>query len=276
MKVFKKAAVIGTGLIGGSIALALKKKHLAREVVGVSRRKSSLSTAKRIGAIDRGSQDISIIKGADLVILATPVGLIKRFAPRVRRLINDRCVVIDVGSTKQEIVSSLSREFPRYIGTHPLAGSEKRGVANADATIFKGRLCILTPTASSNLAALARTKELWQALGARVVKMSAASHDLALSLISHLPHAVAFSLIDTIPAKHLKLASSGLKDATRIAASDSRLWVDIFLSNRKNAASSINALQKNLSKLRSAIIKNDRKSLKRLISRAKNKRDSLQ
>ena len=272
---FNKVAIVGTGLIGGSIALAIKKKRLAKVVVGVSRHKKTLLLAKKIMAIDKGSQELNIIKDADLVILATPVDTIINLAPKISALVKKDCIVSDVGSTKREIVSKLERIFPRYIGSHPLAGSEKRGVVNANPSIIKGSLCILTPTKNTDKEALEKIKRLWSELGARVAFLAPDAHDKILSFVSHLPHLVAFSLIDIIPKEYLRLASSGLKDTTRIAASDSEIWCDIFLSNKKNILKSIGLFQNNLSRIKSAIQRKDKKLLNKIIKEAKKKRNSL-
>ncbi|RKY30761.1 MAG: prephenate dehydrogenase/arogenate dehydrogenase family protein, partial [Candidatus Omnitrophota bacterium] len=146
MRVFNKVAIVGVGLIGGSLALVLKKKRLAAEVLGVSRRKKSIETAKKMQAIDRGSQSLDLIKQADLVVLALPIDKILDSAEQIAKLVKPGCVVTDVGSTKKEIVNKLERFFPNYIGSHPLAGSEKKGVFFANQDLFKDSLCILTPT----------------------------------------------------------------------------------------------------------------------------------
>jgi len=275
MKLFNKVAIVGTGLIGGSIALAIKKKKLAGEVVGVSRHKRSLLLAKRKGAIDAGSQALDIVKDADLLILATPVNTIIDLAPRVAKVVNKRCIVTDVGSTKKEIVSILGKAFPNYVGSHPLAGSEKRSILNAHANIFKDSLCILTPTENTHKKALNKIRMLWSQLGARVILLKPQTHDKILSFVSHLPHTVAFSLINSIPVGYLKFAATGLKDATRIAASDSQLWEDILLSNRKNILKSIEFFQDNLSKIKSAIQRKDKKSLALILKKAQLKRTKL-
>ncbi|MDD4980543.1 MAG: prephenate dehydrogenase [Candidatus Omnitrophica bacterium] len=275
MKLFNKVAIVGVGLIGGSMALAIKRKGLAREVVGVSRHKSTLSLAKKNRVIDRGSQGLDIIKGADLVILATPVNTILRLAPDIFRLIPAGSIVTDVGSTKKEIAACLSKIFPNYVASHPLAGSEKRGVNNACAGIFKNSLCILTPTGKTNPKALKKIGRLWHELGARIVFLRPDIHDKALAFVSHLPHAIAFSLIGAIPGEYLKLGANSLKDTTRIALSDSCLWADIFLSNRKNMLEAIESFQGSLFRIKSAIQKKDRKMLIKILKEAKKKRDIL-
>jgi prephenate dehydrogenase len=275
MRLFNKVAIIGVGLMGGSIALGIKKKKLSYEVVGVSRRKNTLLLAKEKGAIDRGSQQINIIQDADLVILATPVSLILKLAPRIREFVRPDCIVSDVGSTKKEIVSKLEKFFPNYVGSHPLAGSEKRGIVNVRPDIFKNSLCILTPTKNTNRLAKEKIRRLWNQLGAKVVYMSADMHDEILSFVSHLPHLVAFSLIGIVPQKYLRFASGGLKDSTRIASSDAGLWADIFLSNKRNIIKATELLKENLSKINSAINKKDKKLLIKVLREAKKKRESL-
>jgi prephenate dehydrogenase len=272
---FNKVAIIGTGLIGGSMALAMKKKGIARQVIGVSRHKSSLAQARRNRVIDKGSQDLSIIKGADLVVLATPVNTILKLSAVITKFINKNTIVTDVGSTKKEIVSRLNRIFPNYIGSHPLAGSEKRGVKNAQGDIFKNSICILTPAKNTSMKALRKIKIMWGRLGAKVLLLSPDIHDETLSFVSHLPHAVAFSLIGAIPDKHLKFGATGLKDTTRIALSDSTLWADIFLSNRKNMLKAIKSFQDNLSRISSALNKKDKEALTKILKRAQEKREVL-
>jgi len=275
MKSFNKVAIIGTGLVGGSIALALKKKGLASLVVGVSRQKKNILLARRKGAIQAGSRVLSIIKGADLLILATPVNTIIDLAPKIAKLTAGDCIVTDVGSTKGQIVSILEKLFPNYVGSHPLAGSQKRSMANAHPDIFKDSLCILTPTRNTKKRALNKIRALWKQLGAKTVLLTPATHDRILSFVSHLPHAIAFSLMNTIEVSYLKFASTGLKDTSRIAASDSRLWVDIFLSNRKNMLRSIDLFQDNLARIKSAVQKKDKRVLSSILKKAQLKRIRL-
>ena len=275
MRLFNKIAIVGVGLIGGSIALAIKKKKLAHEVIGVSRHRKSLLLARKRGAIDRGAQQIEIIKDADLVILAAPVSVILNLAPRISKIIRPDCIVTDVGSTKAEIVAKLEKIFPFFVGSHPLAGSEKRGVFNACPELFKGSLCILTPTKKTAAKTKKRIVEFWNELGARVIFLSASNHDRALSFISHLPHVAAFSLMSSVPNQYLKFAANSLKEATRIASSDIQLWADIFLSNRKNMAASIASLERNLKKIKSAIGTNNRRILLKVLKGANSKRELL-
>lgn len=275
MKLFKKVAIVGAGLIGGSIGLALKKYGLADEVVGVTRHKKNLLLAKKRKAIDRGSVSLDIIRDADLVILATPVNTIIKLAPAVSRIVCGDCIITDVGSTKKEIVLALEKLFPRYIGSHPLAGSEKRSVSHAHADIFKDTLCILTTTKNSDRRALNLLKIFWGKLGARRFILSPEAHDKILSFVSHLPHAAAFSLIAAVPREFLKFSSAGLRDTTRIAASDSELWADILLSNSKNISQAITLFQGKLSGLNEAIRSKDRNRLIKILKAAKDKREAI-
>jgi prephenate dehydrogenase len=275
MRLFNKVAIIGTGLIGGSIALDIKRRKLANKIIGVSRRKNSLLLAKRLGAIDYGSREIDIIKGADLVIMAAPVSAILNLAKPISKRLTRDCLVTDVGSTKKEIVAELEKVFPYYVGSHPLAGSEKRGIVHACANIFKDSLCILTPTQNTDPKALSKIKKLWIQLGAKVKFLSPVEHDKILSFVSHLPHIIAFSLISSIPSGYLSFASCGLKDTTRIAASDSEIWKDVFFSNQKNVLKGIELFQKNLVKIESALRRNDKNLLTQILKKAKNKRATL-
>ncbi len=274
MSLFKKVAIIGTGLIGGSIGLSLKKHNLAEEVVGVSRHKKSIILAKKSGAIDDGSTTLEIIREADLVIFATPVNVIIELAPKIAKIIDKNCIVTDVGSTKEEIVRLLEKIFPGFVGGHPLAGSEKRSISNASASIFQGSVCLLTPTKKTKNDSLRKVRMFWEGIGAKVVLLSASKHDKILSLVSHLPHIAAFSLINSVPKEYLGFAAGGLKDTTRIAASDAEIWTQIFLSNRKNVLKGIDVLERNLGNIKSAI-KQNKKQLSIILNAAKKKRESL-
>ncbi|MDI6758611.1 MAG: prephenate dehydrogenase/arogenate dehydrogenase family protein [Candidatus Omnitrophota bacterium] len=275
MKLFNKIAIIGVGLIGGSIALALKKRGLVEKIVGVARHKKSLLLAKKIGAIDEGSQSINIIKGSDLIILAAPINTILKTAQKISKVASPKAIVSDVGSTKELIVSRLEKFFPNFIGGHPLAGSEKKGIINAHPEIFKGSLCILTPTKLTDSKALNKIKALWHQLGAKVILISAHDHDEILSFISHLAHAAAFSLVKSVPDKFLEFASTGFKDTTRIAASESEIWSDILLSNQKNVLKAITLFQANLLKIKTAIQKNNKRQLSSILNSARKKRQSI-
>jgi prephenate dehydrogenase len=275
MKMFNKVVIIGTGLIGGSIGAALKNKRLAAKVIGLSRHLKNAALAKKMGAIDSVGKSLAAVKEADLVILATPVDTIIDFALKIHKLIKKECIVIDVGSTKELIVSKLSSIIPNFLGCHPLAGSEKKGILNLETDIFKGSICIITPNRLVNSHTLNKVSLLWRKLGARVVKLAPADHDRILGFTSHLPHLAAFALIDSVPKEYLTFSSSGLKDTTRISASDANLWVEIFLSNRENSLHALSVFQNKLSALKLTIEKRNKKQLIKLLQSARRKREAL-
>jgi prephenate dehydrogenase len=275
MKMFNKVVIIGTGLIGGSLGLTLKKRHLAGQIIGLSRKKKNANLAKKAGAIDLVGTSLDVVKDADLVILATPVDVIVNLAVKISNKLKKGCIVIDVGSSKENIVAKLSKLIPNFIGCHPLAGSEKKGAINLKADIFKGSVCILTPTVKTNKNALNKIELLWRNLGAKIVKLSPNKHDQILASTSHLPHAVAFSLMGSVPEQFLSMSSGGLNDTTRIAASDAKLWSQIFLSNRKNLLSAVSCFQKELNALKLALQNKNQRSLTKILTLANKKREKL-
>ena len=275
MKMFNKVVIFGTGLIGGSLGFALKRKGLAGQVIGLSRHRSNAELARRMGAIDRVGSSLEAAQDADLVVLAAPVETIINIAPDLAQRLKKGCLVIDVASTKEKIVTRLNRLIPDFVGCHPLAGSEKKGISNSQLNIFTGSICIITPAPNTSESALKKAKSLWKKLGARILLMPAARHDRILGFTSHLPHAAAFSLIASIPDKFLRISSGGLADTTRIAASDKLLWSQIFLSNRKNLLSSISAFQTKLAEFKLALANNDRKRLLKILAAAGKKRGHL-
>ncbi len=275
MFLFRKVAIIGVGFIGGSLALAMKKNRICREVVGVSKHKRTIILALSRKAIDKGSLSLDIIRGSDLVILSTPVSSIMHLKNEVLRYVDRECIITDVGSTKESVFLALSKVFPNYIGSHPLAGSEKKGIANASSGIFKGSLCLLTLAKGRSTVAFNKVKEMWRRIGARVVTLSPKEHDKKLGFASHLPHAVAYALINSIPNNALKFAAGGLKDTTRISASDPGMWNDIFMTNRDNLLDAICSFEDSLKRIKSAIKSNDKRILIKILSQSKKKRESL-
>ena len=273
---FERVGILGTGLIGGSLGCALKKFKLARFVVGVSRRPENIRRAKALEAIDSGSTDISVLADVDLLILATPVETIISQAPAVAALIKPGCIVIDVGSTKEAVVKKLSRVFKRFVGTHPLAGSEKRGVGFASAGLFKGAQCVITPGPASDKRALAAVSAMYRAVGARPVMLSSKEHDMVLALTSHLPHLIAFALMRTLPKRYNAFVPASFRDLTRVAASDAGIWDDIFCTNSANIRAWLGKFVKELAALRRALVTNDRKALQRILKSASQQRNALQ
>ncbi|MCQ9208894.1 MAG: prephenate dehydrogenase [Omnitrophica bacterium] len=276
---FNKIAIIGVGLIGGSIGLAVKKKRLAKEIVGVCRHRKSLRQAKRIKAIDRGALSCKeAIKEADLVILATPISQIIKIAREIAPYLKKGCLVTDTGSTKSEIVGEIEKVFSEdiaFVGAHPLAGSEKRGVSEARANLFKDTLCILTQTRKTKLAAFKKINTFWQVIGCHVIKLTPQRHDQIVAVISHLPHLAAAQLVK-VGRKNLNFAASGFRDTTRIASSDAEVWSDICLTNKEFIIQAIDQYITRLKLMQKLIYQEDKQRLSVEFRTAKTLRDGLQ
>lgn len=265
--------------MGGSIGLALRKKRLSGSVVGVCRHKNSVILAKKRGAVDRGYLDIpEAVKDADLVILATPVSKIIGLAKQIAPSLKEGVIVTDVGSSKRLVVESLQKIFSKkgfFVGAHPLAGSEKRGVREARGEIFKDAVCIVTKTKRTNLVALNKICRLWGLLGARVRVMTPEKHDRLVARVSHLPHMVAAALVSSVDKEEIAFGAGGLRDTTRIASGDPLIWRDIFLTNREEILGAGRKFKKGFEKLIAAIERNEEKSLMSFLKKAKEKRDLL-
>ena len=277
---FKKIAIIGVGLIGGSIGEAIKKKRLAGTVVGIGHKASSIDEALRRGAIDKGTLNaVKGVAGADLVIIATPVGLIPAFAKKISRSLKKGCIVTDVGSTKGEIVKALERIMPKgadFVGSHPLAGSDKRGIVFAQNDLLRGSTVIMTKTKKTKTSSLNKLSGFWKSLGVeRVVIQSPEDHDRIVAEISHLPHIAAAAIVNTASDRSLQFASSGFKDTTRIAASDPDIWRDICVTNRKEIAKALERYEKNIAALKKLIKSGSAARLKKEFERSKKRREKL-
>ncbi|MFC1806342.1 prephenate dehydrogenase, partial [Planctomycetota bacterium] len=233
---FRTATIVGVGLVGGSLGLAMRQRQLARRVVGVGHRQSSLDRALELGAVDAATLDVCEgVAEAELVVLATPVGIMADLAGRAADHMPRGCIVTDVGSTKAQLVRTLgdlAGEHVHYVGSHPIAGSQHRGVDYARADLFDRRLCFLTPTARTDERALGVVAELWQALGAVVRIVEPAEHDRLVASASHMPHIVAAALINVMTPDAMTCVGTGFLDSTRIASGDPRLWADVCLQNR--------------------------------------------
>ncbi|HOX54969.1 MAG: prephenate dehydrogenase/arogenate dehydrogenase family protein [Candidatus Omnitrophica bacterium] len=277
---FNQVTIIGVGLIGGSLGMAIKKNRLARRVVGFPHRKATIRQALKLKVIDKGTLELKeAVKDADLVVLATSTQTIVTLAQKILKLAKKNCIITDVGSSKLAIVSSIEKRLPKdikFVGGHPLAGSEKKGVEFASADIFKQSLCILTPTSRTDRGALNKIKKLWISVGASVKTLTPQNHDRILAYISHLPHIIAFSLIQSIPEEFLKLSPRGLKDMTRIASSDPVLWRDIFSSNKRQVLNAVGAFLSSLETFVKLVSSNDAAKLTKILSAIKNKRDKLE
>ncbi len=281
---FGVVAIIGTGLIGGSVGLGLKERGLATTIIGVGHRKVSINKALKIKAIDEGSTSIEkAAKQADIIILATSVNLIPDYAKRIIPLMKKTAILTDVGSTKDYIVSQVNDEMKstcgsgksNFIGAHPIAGSEQRGVDYARSDLFEDSVCVLTPTNLNTKKSITMLSNMWKALGAKISIMTPSKHDETLALVSHLPHFVATSLAGVIDEKHWKFAASGLRDTTRIASGDPDLWLSIGKQNKQELIDALRSFSKEvectINDLESG---NDKKLLGRL-KKAKGVRDKF-
>jgi prephenate dehydrogenase len=275
--VWKTVAIVGVGLIGGSIGLALRERRLAERVVGIGWRKTSLRRAKEVGAVT--NYTLSIQQGvaeADVIVVATPLAQIVDEVSRVATHCPPAALITDAGSTKAEIVRQLSSSLPRdarFVGSHPLAGSEKSGVRAASPKLFEGRVVVVTPTGASPDGAAAEIGDFWSSLGATVFVMSPEKHDEIVAATSHLPHLLASLIAHSTPQPALPLTATGWQDTTRIAAGDPELWTQILLDNRENVLKSLARFEKTMKRAHAALTKSDAKSLRRLLTEAKVIRD---
>ncbi|WP_235905495.1 prephenate dehydrogenase [Tautonia marina] len=265
--------IVGVGLIGGSIGLALKSRGLADRVIGLGRDTERLDEAKRLGTIDEGTTELhDAVDQADIVVVCTPTD---RIADDVRRLAaasRPEVLITDAGSTKRRIVDAVERDDRArrvFVGAHPLAGSERRGAAASRADLLDGRVCALTPTNRTPSDRFSRAESFWSAIGCRTVTLDPDAHDEALARTSHLPHVVAAALALSIPAEHLSLAAGAYRDGTRVAASDPDLWVAIFLENPEHLRSALEDFQETLDRFKDALQRGDRDELRSLWSDAK-------
>lgn len=273
-----RVAIVGLGLIGGSLGLALRRRRLAR-VIGVSRRPATLRQAKRLGAIDAGTALLrEAVADADVVVLAAPVDAIETLGRHAARFMRPGSVLTDVGSSKARIVQALGRAMPRgvaFVGAHPLAGSERRGIEAARADLFTGSICVVTPTGRTPRRARDVVTRLWKPLVRRVVTMDPARHDRLLAAVSHLPHLLAFSLVRATSREALAIAPRSFLDATRVAQSDPDLWDDILLSNRAAIATAMGRFEREWRTLRRAITSRDQRRLVRLLAEAQRERQAF-
>jgi prephenate dehydrogenase len=259
-------AIVGVGLIGGSIGLALRARSLAGRVVGIGRNPEGLAEALRLGAIDAAATDLAEgVAGADVVVVCTPVPLIAEAVRAAAGHGPAHLLVTDAGSTKRTIVEAVERD-PRacgaFVGGHPIAGSERKGASFADGNLFEGRACVVTPTPRTPPDRLARARDFWASLGCRVVALDPIAHDEALALTSHLPHVVAACLAATVPEEILGLAAGAYRDGTRVAGSDAALWSGIFLENQGPLLRALDRYEGRLAALRTRLEAGDEAALR--------------
>jgi prephenate dehydrogenase len=285
MAQFDTVAIVGVGLIGGSIGLAVRERKLARTVVGIGRREKSLETAANVGAIDRGTTDLAEgVAQAEVVVVSTPVDTVADIVLQAAAATPMHALVTDAGSTKAAIVAAVESGWvgrvdgPQFVGSHPVAGDHRTGPEHARADLLAGRTVIVTPTAGTPADVVARATAFWQALGANVTTMTPAEHDAALAATSHLPHLVASALAVATPERLLPLAASGWRDTTRVAGGDPALWRPIFTTNRENVLAALERFQQTIGKLRDALERHDDRRLVELLEQAqriKSDRDAL-
>jgi prephenate dehydrogenase len=268
MAEYDTVAIVGVGLIGGSIGLALRERKLARRIIGIGRRQTSLDAARKIGAIDHGVTNLATgVAEAQLLIVATPVDTIAERIVQASAAVPPDCLITDAGSTKEEIVAKVDaalaarRGGPRFIGSHPLAGDHRTGPEHARGDMFEGRMVVVTPTEATRPAAVTEASGFWQSLGANVTSMPPEKHDAALALTSHLPHLVAIALAASTPAKFLPLTASGWRDTTRIAGADPKIWQPIFTANREHVLGALDTISDVLGGLRESLEHGDNETL---------------
>ncbi|WP_206434466.1 prephenate dehydrogenase [Iodobacter ciconiae] len=283
MRKLKKLVLLGTGLIGGSFSLALKRAKCVEHVVGVGRNPDNLARALELKVIDEASSDAALaVADADLVLLSAPVGQMAVLLQQIAAYLPDDCIVSDAGSTKQDVCALYRQHLPhhlhRCVPGHPIAGSELSGAAAAQYGLYEGRRVVLTPLAESAPDAIELLKSLWHACGAQVFEMSAAEHDGIFSAVSHVPHLLAFSYMNAVLDRHdaalcFDFAATGFRDFTRIAASHPEMWRDITLANKKAILLDLKANMAQLSALIECIESHDTLGLDEKIVRASSARN---
>ncbi len=271
--------IVGTGLIGGSIGLALRQGGYTGRITGVARTQATLDIARKRGCIDDGDRDLAVAcRGADLIVLAAPVSGIMAVLPRLAELKGDQPIMTDAGSTKRTIVRAAERALPhpeRFVGAHPMAGAEKTGPAVARADLFANMPVIITATDGTDPAARQTVERFWQSLGMNVVHLTVEQADRAAARISHVPHAVAVLLFEMAERLGgLDVCSTGFADVTRIASGDADLWADIFMENDASIIDVIDELQQTIGDFRRMVADGRRDELRELLDHVKQQRDA--
>jgi len=280
---FRKITIVGVGLLGGSIGLAARKFRVAEEIAGFVRRKETIAACEQSGATDYATMNLpAAVSDADLVILCTPLAQMRSLAEQCVPALKRGAIVTDVGSAKSGVMRQLepliAKAGAHFVGSHPMAGGEKTGVAAARADLFENAVCVLTPTRKSNVNAIRKLEQFWKSLGARVLKLPPEQHDALVSRASHLPHVVAAALAGWVldpaqPKAQARLCANGFRDTTRIASGSPEMWRDIALANRKNLAGSVDTFIRELQKFRRLLKDSDPKAVERFFAQAKQRRD---
>ena len=279
---FEQLGLIGCGLMGGSFALALKRAGLVKRVVGYSKSPSTTERARQMGVIDvEAPSALLAVSGADIVLIAVPVSATEASFKAIRHLVTPNTLIMDVGSTKRDVVDAARRVLRDHVGcfvpAHPITGKEVSGVEHADANLYVGKQVILTPIERTFTIQLMKATNLWTALGCNVVKMSPQAHDAAYAAVSHLPHLIAFALMNGISdqtqgKQYLSLAGPGFRDFSRIAASDPKMWRDILIANREELLEQSKIFQQTLQSLEKLIATGNGDELEQLIEQASHTR----
>jgi len=282
---FDRVAVVGAGLIGGSVGMALRARRLAREVVAAARSEETIELALARGAADRATRDVTeAVAGADLVVLAAPISLIIEHLGIAAGVVDADCIITDVGSVKGPIVAAAEQALPhpeRFVGGHPLAGSERRGIAAARPNLLQGATWVITPTAVTDAEVLERIEDLVARLGARSLLLSPQEHDELVARTSHLPHVAAAALVNVVAectrqrADTMDVVGRGFRDTTRIAGGDASLWADIALANADALLASLFEMNASLGRFADALRRRDRETLERLLADAQRAKEAL-
>ncbi len=280
---FQKITLIGVGLLGGSLGLAVKRRRLAGRVEGYVRRTATIAECRKRRAVDLATLDLlAAVSGADLIVLCTPLAqmqpLVKDFLPSMKR----GAIVTDVGSVKGNVVKDLEKLITKagghFVGSHPMAGAEKTGVSAARVDLFEQAVCVITPTTNSPAAAVRKLEKFWQAVGARTLRLPAETHDVLVARSSHLPHVAAAALALTVldpkhPAEQGRLCATGFRDTTRVASGSPEMWRDIALANRRNLARSLDDFMAGLKQFQKALARADVAAVTAYFETARQRRD---
>lgn len=280
---FENVSIIGVGLIGASFALAIRQRGLCRTIYGYGRKEENLKKAKERGIIDECSTELKMVcENSDLIFLSTPIGVFNEIIQGIKGVVKKGALITDAGSVKGRLVYELEKMMPDgvdYVGSHPIAGSDKSGIDEARHDLFVNARCIVTPTENSRSDAVQRVLSIWNALGAKAELMDPYIHDEIYALVSHLPHVIAYVLVNTvgdIDSKYIEYAGRGFKDTTRIGLSSPELWRDISLFNKDNILKLLNVFRMNLDKIERLLMENNASGIEEEFSMAQRLRSVLE
>ncbi len=283
---WNRITIVGVGLLGGSLGLALKQRRLSKSITGFVRRAASVRESIGAGAVDAATRDpLQAVSEADLIVLCTPLAQMRSLMREMLTGLKPGVIVTDVGSVKGSVVRELElmvrRAGGHFVGSHPMAGAEKSGVREARADLFAGAICVITPTRDSNRAAVRQVEQLWKGVGSQIIRMSPEEHDDLVSRSSHLPHLVAAGLANLVlNPKHSKaqglLCANGFRDTTRIASGSPEMWRDIAMANRKRISGAMTILIRNLEKVQRMIDRGQVAEVEKFLVQAKQRRDRWQ